>query len=144
MAYDIAIEASVDPTLINIYLTSVILSDSTWYSETSDPAVRLSGSEQLEMQLDACTRGVARLEEWLVKLEVESYVLAPIVSEEKWDTYEQTLEGFGEPQDPGIEPSGGAYVEDLHVHRPNLSTGVSSPTRTASTKHLLERFDGCF
>jgi len=115
MAYDAAIEASVDPTLIDIYLSSVILSDSTWYSEAKDPAVRLSGSEQLEMQLDACTRGVARLEEWLDKLEVEPYIVAPIVSEEKWDAYEQALETFGGPQDPEIEPSGGDYVEELHV-----------------------------
>lgn len=99
MAYDAAIEASVDPTLIDIYLSSVILSDSVWYSETQDPGVRLSSSEQLEMQLHACTRGVARLEEWLEKLEVEPYVLAPIVSEEKWVAYEQTLETFGESQD---------------------------------------------
>ena len=103
MAYDAAMEASVDPTLINIYLSSVILSDPVWYSEAHDPEVRLSNSEQLEMQLDACTKGAARLEEWLEKLEVEPYVLAPIVSEEKWIAHEQTLETFGELQDPKIE-----------------------------------------
>ena len=98
MAYDAAIEASVDPILIDIYLSSAILSDSVWYSETQDPGVRLSSSQQLEMQLHACTNGVPRLEEWLEKLEVEPYVLAPIVSEEKWMAYEQTLETFGESQ----------------------------------------------
>ena len=95
MAYDAATEASVDPALIDIYLASVILSDSAWYSEAEDPAIRLSRSEQLEMQLNVCTRGVARLEEWLDKLEVEPYVLAPMVTQEKWDAYEQTLETFG-------------------------------------------------
>jgi acyl-CoA oxidase len=100
MAYDAAIEASVDPTLIDIYLASVILSDPAWYSEANDPSIHLSRSEQLEMQLAACTKGVARLEEWLDKLEVEPYVLAPIVSEEKWDAYERTLETFGGSEDP--------------------------------------------
>ena len=96
MAYDAATEASVDPTLIDIYLSSAILSDPAWYSETDDPEVHLSSSEQLEMQLNACTKGVARLEEWLEKLDVEPYVLAPITSEEKWAAYEQALETFGE------------------------------------------------
>jgi len=58
----------------------------------------------LKTKLDAYTRGVARLEEWLTKLEVESYALAPIVSEEKWDAYEQTLETFGGSKDPGVGP----------------------------------------
>ena len=115
MAYDAAMEASVDPTLIDVYLASVILSDSTWYSETNDPAIRLSGSEQLEMQLNACSRGVVRLEEWLDKLEVEPYVLAPIVSEEKWDAYEGTLEIFGESLGLGIESGDDAYVEELLI-----------------------------
>ena len=34
MACDAAMEASVDPTLIDIYLSSVILSDPTWYEQT--------------------------------------------------------------------------------------------------------------
>lgn len=115
MAYDAAIEASVDPTLIDIYLSSVILSDPAWYSEVSDPSMRLSRSKQLEMQLAACTKGVARLEEWLDNLEVEPYVLAPMVSEEKWDAHEQTLETFGRSQDPETEPSDGAYAKSLDI-----------------------------
>jgi acyl-CoA oxidase len=103
MAHDAAVAASVDPVLIEIYLSSVILSDSAWYSETSDPEVHLSSSEQLRMQLRACAKGVARLEEWLEKLEVEPYILAPIVSDERWAAHEQTLETFGGPQDPRIE-----------------------------------------
>ncbi|KAF9650305.1 acyl-CoA dehydrogenase NM domain-like protein [Thelephora ganbajun] len=129
MAYDAAIEASVDPTLIDIYLSSAILSDPAWYSETSDPAVHLSRSEQLEMQLNACTKGVARLEEWLDKLEVGPYVLAPIVSEEKWDAYEQTLETFGRSQDPSDD----AYLEDLDTNRM-----IEEPQSTASSLCFLQ------
>ena len=117
MAYDAAIEASVDPTLVDVYLSSVILSDPAWYSEANDPAVRLSRSDQLKMQLDACTRGVARLEEWLDKLEVEPYVLAPIVSDEKWDVHEETMETFGRPQDLRIEPNDDVYTEKLHQEK---------------------------
>ena len=98
MAYDAAIEASVDPVLIDIYLASIVLCDPAWYSETTESAVRLSRDEQLEMQLNACSKGVARLEEWLAKLEVEPYVIAPIVSEEKWDAHEQQLQTFVGPQ----------------------------------------------
>ena len=49
------------------------------------------------------------------KLEVEPYVLAPNVSEEKWEAYEQTLETFGGPQDLGIEPSDGVYAKGLDI-----------------------------
>ena len=113
MAYDSAVEASIDPTLLDIYLSSVILSDPAWYPEAGDPSLRLSRSEQLEMQLAACTKGVARLEEWLDKLEVEPYVLAPIVSDEKWDAYERTLETFG--QDPEVESSDGPYSAGVDI-----------------------------
>lgn len=124
MAYDAAIEASVDPALIDIYLSSVILSDPAWYSESDDPAVHLSRSEQLEMQLDACTKGVVELEEWLDKLEVEPYVLAPIISEERWDAHEQTLETFGQPQDlPRTKPHDGAHVKGLGT---DVATGESN------------------
>jgi acyl-CoA oxidase len=129
MAYDAAVEAAVDPTLIDIYLSSAILSDPAWYSETNDPAAHLSRSEQLEMQLDACAKGVVRLEEWLDKLEVEPYVLAPIVSEEKWNAYEETLETFESSQDLEIEPSVRAYAEGL-----NNSTAAD---RTHFTTHSL-------
>jgi len=115
MAYDSAIEASIDPTLLDIYLSSVILSDPAWYPEACDPSLRLSRSEQLEMQLAACTKGVARLEEWLDKLEVEPYVLAPIVSDEKWDAYERSLETFGSSQGPAAESSDGPYSEGLDI-----------------------------
>lgn len=115
MAYDSAIEASIDPTLLDIYLSSVILSDPAWYPEACDPSLRLSRSEQLEMQLAACTKGVARLEELLDKLEVEPYVLAPIVSDEKWDAYERTLETFGSSQNSEAESSDGPYSEGLDI-----------------------------
>jgi len=103
MAYDAAIEASVDPVLIDIFVASVILTDSAWYSEATDPAVHLSRSEQSEMQLNACKKGVGRLEEWLAKLEIEPYVLAPIVNEEKWEAHEQRLDTFSTPQDTEIQ-----------------------------------------
>jgi len=122
MAYDAAIQASVDPTLTDIYISSAILSDPTWYSEVTDPSVHLSGSEQLGMQLAACTKGVARLEEWLDKLEVEPYILAPIVSEEKWNAHEQSLETFGQSQDPGIEVSDSGSVKELDLTKGSQST----------------------
>lgn len=115
MAYDSAIEASVNPTLVDIYLSSVVLSDPAWYSEAGDPSMRLSRSEQLEMQVAACTKGVARLEEWLDKLEVEPYILAPIVSQEKWDAHERSLETFGRSQDQEIMPGDGLYTEGLDI-----------------------------
>lgn len=128
MAYDAAIEASVDPILVDVYLASAILSDPAWYSEATDPAVHLSRSEQLEMQLNVCTNGVARLEEWLDKLEVEPYVLAPIVSDEKWNAYEGTLETFGRLQDPRIEPRDGAFVEGLYIDA--VTEGSQSATHS--------------
>lgn len=133
MAYDAAIAASIDPTLIDIYLASAILSDPAWYSEANDPTVHLSGAEQLEMQLDACTRGVARLEEWLDKLEVEPYVIAPIVSEEKWDAYELTLEMFGGSQNAGIELGDGTYLGELDI---GMAIEGSWQSTTRSLRHL--------
>ena len=102
MAYDAAVEASVDPTLIDIYLASVFQTDSSWYSEATDPAAHLSRSELSHMQLDSCRKGVARLEEWLDKLEIAPYVLAPIVTEERWDAHEQGLLTFSTPSDTAV------------------------------------------
>ena len=43
MAYDAAMEASVDPALIDIYLSSAILPDPTWYSKQMTPQFACPG-----------------------------------------------------------------------------------------------------
>ena len=96
MAHDAAVKASIDPVLVDIYLASAILSDPAWYSEARDPAIRLSGFDQVKRQVEACSRGVERIEEWLEKLDVEPYVPVTIASDKQWDDCAETFEVFGE------------------------------------------------
>ncbi|KAF9650292.1 hypothetical protein BDM02DRAFT_3222827 [Thelephora ganbajun] len=95
MAYDSAVEASVDPVLVDVYVASAVLLDPAWYSETQDPAIRLSGFDQVKRQVEACTRGIERVDEWLDKLDVEPYIPVAIAGDKQRDDRVESFGAFG-------------------------------------------------
>ena len=74
---------------------------------------------------------MTRFEGWSDKLEVEPYVIPPIVNDER-DAYEQTLETFGESPDQGIKMSDGDYVEE------SLADMVDGPQPAVHSPHHLQ------
>ena len=92
MAYEAAREAQLDGPLLDLFEVSAVLQDEAWYVEClgiSRAELRRRGSNALEAVF-------ARLEEYLVKMDVAPYIVAPIVSDEKWEEFFGTLPTLSE------------------------------------------------
>jgi acyl-CoA oxidase len=104
MAYEAAVNAKLDSRLIDLYLASVMKYDSAWYSEN----LGITRAQQADLEGKSAAALYPELESWLERLDVEAYVTAPIVSDEKWDAFVDSLETIGHHQ-----------TEDRRVKRPS-------------------------
>lgn len=90
MAYDSAAQHGVPSCLLDLYLYQNVNRDLAWYVEhgyyTRGSIVELGDSA-----LDAA---VPCLDDFLMVMDVEGYVAAPIVSNKAWADFEDTLETF--------------------------------------------------
>ena len=93
MAYEAAVSAGVDSSLIDLYEASCIKLDSSWYVEK----LGLSRFQQREMEATAIDRVFPHLEDLLSQLAVEPYIIAPIVSDERWAEYVSSLPPYTPP-----------------------------------------------
>lgn len=90
MAYEAAVAAGVDADLLALYEAGVIMQDSSWYVEHAG----LTRGELFDRESRALDAVLPRLEEMLDATGAEEYVDAPILSQEAWDNFESSLEGF--------------------------------------------------
>jgi acyl-CoA oxidase len=93
MAYDAAVEEGLDQHLIDSYVSHVISVDPSWYSEEAG----IPRALQKKMELESATASFRHLESLLERLDVDSYVTAPMVSDERWEAYERSLETYMHP-----------------------------------------------
>lgn len=105
MAYDAAVEAKVDPVLVDLYVASCIKSDSAWYVEK----LGLTRLEQREMEINAIDAVYPRLDEFLGSMDMESYITAPIISDESWKDYVSGLEKFSTPPHAQVRDNPDAF-----------------------------------
>ena len=96
MAYDAAVEEKLDQHLIDTYVSHVISVDPSWYSEEAG----IPRALQKKMELESATASFKHLESLLERLDVDSYVTAPMVSDERWYAYERSLETYTHPAKP--------------------------------------------
>ena len=89
MAYEAAVQAQVEPSLLSIYEIGCIEQDSSWYSEHG-----LSREAQRSMEERAFTEVAAHLERLLDNLGAEPYATAPILSRKAWIEFTQALPVF--------------------------------------------------
>ena len=93
MAYDAAVSTGVDSCLIDLYVASCVKLDPSWYVER----LGLSRLRQREMEATAIDRVFPRTEEFLSLMAVEPYILAPIVSDNRWAEYVASLPPYSPP-----------------------------------------------
>ena len=93
MAYDAAVEEGLDQHLIDTYVSHVISVDPSWYSEEAG----IPRALQKKMELESAAASFKHLESLLERLDVDSYVTAPMISDERWDAYEQSLQTYSHP-----------------------------------------------
>ncbi|KAI9436921.1 acyl-CoA dehydrogenase NM domain-like protein [Lactarius indigo] len=92
IAYDAARAAQVDAPLLDLFEVAAVMQDEAWYVES----LGISRAELRRREAHALEAVFARLEEYLVRMDVAPYIVAPIVSDEKWEHFFGTLPTFSE------------------------------------------------
>ncbi|KAJ3515201.1 hypothetical protein NLJ89_g1901 [Agrocybe chaxingu] len=85
MAYDAAVAKGVDKCLIDLYVASCVRLDPSW-----------------EMEARAVDDVYPHLEEYLGRLGVEPYITAPIVSDEKWAEFVESIPPLVAPEEEKV------------------------------------------
>jgi acyl-CoA oxidase len=101
IAYDAARAAHVDAPLLDLFEVSAVLQDEAWYVE----CLGISRADLRRREAHALEAVFARLEEYLVRMDVAQFIVAPIVSDEKWKQFFGTL--------PTLSESRGADEDDV-------------------------------
>ncbi|KAI0285511.1 acyl-CoA dehydrogenase NM domain-like protein [Russula brevipes] len=122
MSYDAARAAGVDGPLLDLFEVASVLQDEAWYVEH----LRVTRAELREREARALEAVFPRLEEYLGRMDVAPYVVAPIVSDEKWKNFVGTLQTFG--------GCGAAIVRPLA-----FMDGNHSPTQLQMAPHRSVR-----
>ncbi|KAI0249451.1 acyl-CoA dehydrogenase NM domain-like protein [Lactifluus subvellereus] len=119
IAYDAARAAQIDGPLLDLFEAASALQDEAWYVER----LGMTRAELREREVRALEAVFPRLEEYLARMDVAPYVVAPIVSDEKWKQFVSSLQVFDETS---CEWGAGIF-------RPLLDRDVSpTPPQTAS------------
>ncbi len=92
MAYDAAREAHVDGPLLDLFEVAAMLQDEAWYVER----LGVTRAQLRERETRAIEAVFPHLEEYLACMDVAPYIIAPIVSEEKWERFLGSLQVFGD------------------------------------------------
>jgi acyl-CoA oxidase len=90
MAIESAEASGVDASLLDVFRASIIKRDPAWYSQHG-----LDRAAQADLERTAIARAVPRLDRFVMNLDVDAYLTAPIVSDESWDAFERGLPVFG-------------------------------------------------
>lgn len=93
MAFEAAIQRGVDKKLIMIYELEMVKQDEGWFVEAG--LKRRDIQERENQALEMVMGSFEALDEKLERLEVESYVSAPIVTRPGWEEFVETLQTFG-------------------------------------------------
>ncbi|KAF8962441.1 acyl-CoA dehydrogenase NM domain-like protein [Flammula alnicola] len=90
VAYDAAVEDGVDKRILDVFVASIVKEDRAWYCEVGG----ISRAKQMDLERSALKALLPCLDELLLGLDVESYCSAPIISDEKWKRYVESLPTF--------------------------------------------------
>lgn len=91
MAYEAAKAAGISSSLVDLYVWTVIQSDSAWYVEN----VGLGIARQEKRHADSLDAVLPEVETFIQGLDVEEYLESvPIISDGRWNEFVQGLETF--------------------------------------------------
>ena len=92
LSYDAARAAAVDTPLLDLFEIASVLQDEAWYVE----CLGMTRAELREREARALEAVFPHLEEYLARMDVAPYIVAPISSDEKWELFVDKLQTFGE------------------------------------------------
>jgi acyl-CoA oxidase len=113
LSYDAARAAAVDAPLLDLFEIASVLQDEAWYVESLD----ITRAELREREARAIEAVFPRLEEYLARMDVAPYIVAPISSDEKWELFVNKLQTFGETNGKWGMGSVGTFLcdDDLSI-----------------------------
>ncbi|KZV96956.1 hypothetical protein EXIGLDRAFT_732030 [Exidia glandulosa HHB12029] len=88
--YEAAVDAGVDPKIVDLYEISVLKHDPAWYAVHAG----LGNWEVNEREDAAVTAAFPDLEKWLGLLHADDYAMAPIMTNERWWDFASTFLTF--------------------------------------------------
>ena len=84
MAYDAAVDAHLDPCLLDVYVASVVKLDPGWYVQYGNYNLEA----QRAFESEAIEAAHPFLDKWLSRSRVKEYVQGvPIISPQNWDAF---------------------------------------------------------
>jgi acyl-CoA oxidase len=89
MAFDAAVAAGVAQPLVDLFVASAMHADPAWYAEHG-----ITSEEHARIEREAVAAAGPHLDVYLAAMDLERHITAPIVSQERWDAYEETLPVF--------------------------------------------------
>ncbi|KAJ8073143.1 hypothetical protein PM082_020011 [Marasmius tenuissimus] len=92
MAYDTAVASGMDKRLIDLFVASIMKLDPAWFSENGG----ISRAQQYKLEQEYAWELLPDIKDLMAELEVEGYVNAPIVSDERWEAFVESLETVGQ------------------------------------------------
>jgi hypothetical protein len=90
MALEAARKTDIDPKLIDLYESGVVLDDSAWYTEQGG----ISRLAQKEMEAQAADALLPEMEKLVYNTGAAPYSNAPMASEKLWNVFVSDLETF--------------------------------------------------
>ncbi|EGN96740.1 hypothetical protein SERLA73DRAFT_111417 [Serpula lacrymans var. lacrymans S7.3] len=94
MAFDAAVERGVPSYITDLYAASVVKMDPSWYVEHAE----LSRQEQRAMEDSAVQAAYPHLQEMVDQIGVDTFITAPIVSDQRWNEFVDSLDTIGDAQ----------------------------------------------
>ena len=91
-SYDAARAAAIDAPLLDLFEIASVLQDEAWYVER----LGMTRAKLREREARALDAVFPHLEEYLKRMDVAPYIIAPISSDENWELFVDTLKTFGE------------------------------------------------
>ncbi|KAJ6494960.1 hypothetical protein DFH09DRAFT_1052742 [Mycena vulgaris] len=91
MAYEAAVDAHVDPVLLDLYQACAVTEDLAWYVESGSSSRR----DAVTAEDTALTNAFAKLDTLLQQTDCEPYITAPVFSQSSWDKYVESLPLIG-------------------------------------------------
>jgi acyl-CoA oxidase len=118
MAYDAAISKGIEPTVMDVYVASILKLDSAWYAEHG-----LSQRTQRDMEAVAISAMLPHLPRYVKEMDVTPYITAPLVSDASWSSFVSGLPRFQGHAVVGIFPEDTASIKGS---RAGLGSGRSA------------------
>lgn len=106
-AFDDAVAQGVDPQLIELFVASVMTYSEGWCAGSENIPL----SRQRLRLLEAADAIYPRLDSLLERWKIAPYVTAPIVSDEKWTAYVQSMESYGSSPDNTTHTGSRSYSQ---------------------------------